>query len=227
MKCLKTDCANEIKTGKKYCSVSCANSYSNSIKYKLLREANGTDSKTFCKQCGKDLEFLGTKRFQRTFCSRHCSSIYNNHFLPKKKRKFKICLYCNKEILSYKAKKYCNLQCQGKHTVEKLFVEIENLKNNIRKDSSGNIIGQNAFRRYLISKRGAKCEKCGWSKENPISKKIPIVMNHIDGNPENWNLSNLELLCPNCDSLTPTYKALNKGKGRYSRMQRYKDGKSF
>lgn len=41
------------------------------------------------------------------------------------------------------------------------------------------------------------------------------------------DINNLILLCPNCHSLTPTYKALNKGNGRHNRMKRYNDGKSY
>ena len=69
--------------------------------------------------------------------------------------------------------------------------------------------------------------KCGWEEINNISKKSPIELNHIDGNSENNSISNLELLCPNHHSLTPTYRSLNKGNGRFKRRQRYKEGKSF
>ena len=80
---------------------------------------------------------------------------------------------------------------------------------------------------YLIKLHGAKCMECGWDKINPYTNKVPIELKHIDGNSENNELSNLKLLCPNCHSLTPTYKALNKGNGRHKRMERYKEGKSF
>jgi 5-methylcytosine-specific restriction endonuclease McrA len=53
---------------------------------------------------------------------------------------------------------------------------------------------------------------CGWSEINKWTKKVPIELNHIDGNPENHNIKNLELLCPNCHSLTEFYK--RRGKGR-------------
>jgi len=79
----------------------------------------------------------------------------------------------------------------------------------------------------LVKKYGRRCMECGWDKVNPKSGKCPVELEHIDGNSENNDESNLKLLCPNCHSLTPTYKALNKGYGRYSRKLRYQEGKSF
>ena len=52
-------------------------------------------------------------------------------------------------------------------------------------------------------------------------------MEHLDGNSENNNLDNLSLLCCNCHAQTDTYKVKNLGKGRFSRRQRYKEGKSY
>jgi 5-methylcytosine-specific restriction endonuclease McrA len=70
------------------------------------------------------------------------------------------------------------------------------------------------YKDYLILIYGNKCMECGWDKINPKTGKVPIQLEHIDGNSENNKLENLKLLCPNCHSLTPTYGALNKGKGR-------------
>jgi 5-methylcytosine-specific restriction endonuclease McrA len=67
-------------------------------------------------------------------------------------------------------------------------------------------------KQYLISIHGEKCMNCNWSDVNPWTKKVPIELNHIDGNPENHNLENIELLCPNCHSLTEFNKS--RGKGR-------------
>jgi hypothetical protein len=58
-------------------------------------------------------------------------------------------------------------------------------------------------------------------------KPILLILDHVNGNSEDCSLGNLRLICSNCDTLTPTYKGRNKGKGRFSRMKRYKDGKSF
>lgn len=55
-----------------------------------------------------------------------------------------------------------------------------------------------------------KCYDCHLSewKNNPI----PIELHHIDGNPRNNNLSNLQLLCPNCHALTENYSGKSKRK---------------
>lgn len=45
-----------------------------------------------------------------------------------------------------------------------------------------------------------------------LDEAIPLELNHIDGNSSNHVITNLELLCPNCHSLTPTYRGRNKGK---------------
>lgn len=52
-----------------------------------------------------------------------------------------------------------------------------------------------------------KCERCGISSWN--GESISLELNHIDGNNSNHELKNLELLCPNCHSQTPTYRSKN------------------
>jgi len=69
------------------------------------------------------------------------------------------------------------------------------------------------IKRYLIKKYGDKCMICGWNEKNVVTGRCPIELEHIDGNSENNNLNNLKLLCPNCHSLTETFKALNRGNG--------------
>lgn len=51
-----------------------------------------------------------------------------------------------------------------------------------------------------------ECQICGWNKKPEGSKFTPCELDHIDGNPENHKLKNLRLLCPNCHSLTKTYR---------------------
>jgi len=43
-----------------------------------------------------------------------------------------------------------------------------------------------------------------------MDQPIPLELDHIDGNHQNNALDNLRLLCPNCHSLTPTFRGKNK-----------------
>lgn len=81
------------------------------------------------------------------------------------------------------------------------------------------------LRRYLIRTRTHECSICFYSLWQ--GRKIPLEVDHKDGNSENNSEGNLRLICPNCHAQTPTYKGKNKGRGRAKRAQRYRDGKSY
>ena len=94
----------------------------------------------------------------------------------------------------------------------------------IRKWKIGEVTGTNKrgningfIKKYIKLKYCNKCHKCGWNEINRASGSSPLEINHIDGNSQNNEEKNLELLCPNCHSLTPTYKSLNK-----KSMRKYK-----
>jgi hypothetical protein len=53
-----------------------------------------------------------------------------------------------------------------------------------------------------------KCEKC--EKVEWMGKPIPLELHHLDGNSHNHLLENLQLLCPNCHTLTDNYGSKNK-----------------
>lgn len=55
-----------------------------------------------------------------------------------------------------------------------------------------------------------KCEKCGWHEKPLGAKYSPCELHHKDGNPHNHLRENLEMICPNCHSLTESYRAKNK-----------------
>ena len=46
-----------------------------------------------------------------------------------------------------------------------------------------------------------KCNKCGFSERRVIDTKVPLILNHKDGNRKNYHLDNLEFLCYNCSFL--------------------------
>ena len=128
------------------------------------------------------------------------------------------CLYCKKDVPIKKncLGKYCDNKCQGLHRRQKLFEAIV-------KTGQGK---PKAIKAYLIATYGDKCmdPNCAW---NNAERQVKCELEHKDGNSQNNTLENCTLLCPNCHSLTPTYKSKNKGNGRHSRRVRYANGQSY
>lgn len=93
-------------------------------------------------------------------------------------------------------------------------------KETIRKWKLGEISGTKGYscstfvRNYLIEKYNGKCQRCGWGEINPYTNKAPLQVHHIDGNSLNNVESNLQLLCPNCNSLTENFGSRNKNAPR-------------
>jgi hypothetical protein len=54
-----------------------------------------------------------------------------------------------------------------------------------------------------------RCELCGWAEQAPDGR-IPVELDHINGDPTDNRLENLRIVCPNCHSLQPTHRGLNK-----------------
>jgi len=176
----------------------------------VLDKFNNQNKK--CLECKNSIPF--EKRFNK-FCCQSCSARYNN---KKRKKKIRICLNCKTETKNKRKGTYCSQKCQ------------QEFQNNqyIEKWKRGEISGgiqegdylSATIRKYLFKKFENKCYKCGWSQMNPTSGRIPLTVNHIDGNPCNHKEENLELLCPNCHSLTSNFGSLNRGNGRKSRYKR-------
>jgi hypothetical protein len=76
------------------------------------------------------------------------------------------------------------------------------------------------IKRWLRERCGNKCEKCSWSEINPKTGLVPLQVNHKNGDSDNSSSQNLEIICPNCHSLTVNYGALNKGHGRKIRREK-------
>ena len=107
---------------------------------------------------------------------------------------------------------YCSNQCQKdyEHT---MYIErwLQGLERGW--------IGQtrqvsNHVRRWVRETKGTACQQCGWDEKHPVDGAVLTELDHIDGDAENVSPENLRVLCPNCHSMTPTFRARNKSSKR-------------
>ena len=57
------------------------------------------------------------------------------------------------------------------------------------------------------------CEECGWAKKSEDGR-IPVELDHINGDRYDNRIENLRILCPNCHSLKTTHRGKNKKRAR-------------
>jgi hypothetical protein len=171
--------------------------------------------RVFCIFCEK--EIFGRERGRKKFCDRSCAAKYNN---AQRVYKRKIigksnCKFCDKELVHTKhIKTFCDSKCCGLFTYNQ---SIEDWKNGIKSGTIGGVQTAKYIYKYLFEKYDNKCQKCGWNTVNKFTNKIPLHVHHIDGDCTNSKEENLELLCPNCHSLTETFGSKNKESKRFHR----------
>lgn len=143
----------------------------------------------------------------------------NEHF-NKGKKTIHTCLSCGKEFEHRKGSfnKFCSNKC---HADYKFHEFIRRWKDGEENGINGEYGVSNHIRKYFFEKYNGRCQKCGWHEENPYTHTTPLEIHHIDGDYKNNREENLQLLCPNCHSLTETYKSHNKtgrkGRKRYNK----------
>jgi hypothetical protein len=134
-----------------------------------------------------------------------------------------LCKNCNVLLLKRRQHYFCSNNCQGEYQYKKYIVRwkqgfVSGQRGIVTKNVSGHVI------RYLNEKYGEKCTLCGWEIKHSISGKVPLEIDHIDGNADNNKESNLRLICPNCHALTLNFRNRNRGKGRMWRKSKYSKG---
>lgn len=164
-----------------------------------------------CAGCGNPLSYDKRKN---KFCSSSCSATTNNALSSKgtnNQNARKPCLGCGNPVM----RTYCGTSCQQLRRKGIITSLVE----------QGKAENASQVKRYLLEKNGNVCSHCNIKEWN--GKPINMELEHIDGNSDNNTLENCCLICPNCHSQTPTYKARNKGNGRHYRRTRYAEGLSY
>lgn len=122
------------------------------------------------------------------------------------------CLHCGKEFIKHPSSigKFCSLKCSAEYRKNQIIKKWKEGENN----GTVNYTCSDSVRNYMLEKVNYKCEKCGWGEINPYTHRVPLQIHHIDGNSLNNNEDNLQVLCPNCHSLTENFGSRNKNAPR-------------
>lgn len=77
------------------------------------------------------------------------------------------------------------------------------------------LIKNSTFQSFKLKKRlfsdkikEQKCEICGWAQKS-LDGRLPLELDHINGDKGDNRLNNLRILCPNCHSLQITHRGRN------------------
>ena len=63
-------------------------------------------------------------------------------------------------------------------------------------------------RLFSVKLKKPKCEECGWAQVS-IDGRLPLELDHINGDRHDNRIENLRILCPNCHSLQITHRGKN------------------
>lgn len=123
------------------------------------------------------------------------------------------CKQCETELIGRNRNgTYCSNKCQSEYQYNKYITEWKEGK---QTGNAGKALQfSKHVRRYMLEKTSCSCEQCGWNKKHPVDGRPLVEIDHIDGDALNSQESNLKVLCPNCHSMTPTFRARNKTSSR-------------
>jgi hypothetical protein len=192
----------------KFCDLSCWAKFQNQQRTEAAAAARANKT---CKNCQVD---ISRKPKAAQFCSHSCAARFNNLGNRKHGQAPNDCLNCGGSTGSSR-QQYCSSKCHTDHAWSMTVTCIE----------SDECVRAKVLKKYLLQKHGMIClsPTCAWDFQK---RPIMVEIEHKDGNFTNSRLSNCTLLCPNCHSETPTYRAKNTGKGRWYRRNRYRQGLS-
>lgn len=130
-----------------------------------------------CSECGKQFTHISSRANKAKYCSPQCY----HKAMHKKGTVIYKCAHCETEFLDSPStnRKYCSKTCVNKAQKSKWVPSFSTVRKNM------------AARGMLVS-----CCRCGYAEHPEI-----LGVHHKDRNRKNNDLSNLEVLCPNCHSL--------------------------
>ena len=154
-----------------------------------------------CKKCGK--EFKPVKGLVN-YCSLECR---NSRFWSEEDK--------NKKSISAKSSEkvmIANNNRPDDYWEKIVKIRKENRQKQIIKSNYEELSFESLRFRILYEQKN-KCNNCGLDEW--LGQKLVLELEHKDGNNKNNDRNNLEMICPNCHSLTKTWRGRNKRERRH------------
>jgi 5-methylcytosine-specific restriction endonuclease McrA len=143
-----------------------------------------------CPKCSNEFESKG-KWGERKFCSRSCAN--SKEQTPEIRKK-------KSDALKGKPVNRINIE-KWKENIKQYWLEKY-------LNTPFDQLGMENRRRRVFEEQRMSCARCGISEW--LNSPLTLELDHKDGNSENNVRENLEGLCPNCHSLTDTWRGRNK-----------------
>jgi len=160
-----------------------------------------------CKKCGNEFQ---PKKGLISFCSIEC----RNSRTWSEEDKLK------KSISAKNSDKVKNAAKKRTPILPKILVKIKEKRYKERKDkilsSDYKTLMFEKLRERITYEQNETCNNC--KNYEWLGAKIPLELEHKDGNHFNNERENLEMLCPNCHALTLTWRGRNKIKIKSERI---------
>ena len=154
-----------------------------------------------CKKCGKEFEPV---KGLINYCSLECRNSRSWSEEDKKKK-------------SISAKLSEKVKIANRDRPEDYWEKIGKIRKvNHRKqilESNYKDLSFESLRFRILYEQDNKCNRCGLDKW--LDQEIVLELEHKDGNNKNNTRDNLEMICPNCQSLTNTWRGRNKKERRH------------
>lgn len=196
----------EYTSTKEEILVTCDQGHQTNIRTKSLTRSDHLKECPICRKnrCKKEhaCVICGKMTKNPKYCSHSCSAKANNS----DRKNIRLCEYCNKEISGRYRSRFCSNNCSLEFNDKRKIDEWKRDYNVINGEYTPRWL-----KRYFLKKYKYKCEKCGWGERNTYTDSIPLQLHHKNGVYSDYREENLQLLCPNCHSLTENFGGRNTG----------------
>jgi len=173
------------------------------------RIAEYNKAPNLCKNCKEPHSY---EKRNNKFCSRSCSATYHNKIRIGTTRQTKTKDKISKSIKAHIKEHGHNTENMTVEQLEAKWAKQSETCNKRLLEQEFSTINEHSIKKRIMLEQDGNCNRCNldeWQGE-----PLVLELEHKDGVHSNNERDNLECLCPNCHSLTDTWRGRNKNTGK-------------